>query len=361
MSIPVLPLKHPGSRIYFFDNAKFWLISIVVVVHFLPGPTFSPQLSYDNHPLQTLQLFLFMFVMQSFAFVSGFFSKDVLTKANIQKLFLLLVIPYVIVTVIQKGVAGQYVPGFLLTPPPVMWYLLALFIWRIALVVVLQIRRPILIFLSILIAISVGYETQVASFLSLSRMFVFFPFFLMGHLYGEKLLNIEFKYQRAVGVVIFALFFMAIWNYFPIKPVTLAMRESYSALGTDNYSGSLIRLSLMVLSGILSFAFFLLIPKKETCFSDLGTRSFYAYMLHPIIVLGLLTAHIYDHPPLWLLYSLIPLAFICTVMLSSTWSEKIFGYVLFPKIAKKLFVVDKETDVRTKTNYTKSTGSSFSA
>jgi fucose 4-O-acetylase-like acetyltransferase len=337
-------MKNPDSRIYFYDNAKFWLIFIVLFVHFLPGTIASSPLDNVSHPLHTLRLFLFMFVMQAFAFVSGFFSKGELSKAYIQKLFITLVIPYIIVTVIQKVLAGQYVPGFLLTPTPIMWYLVALFMWRIALVVALQIRRPILIFLSFLIAITVGYSTEVGTFLTLSRMFVFFPFFLLGYLYGEKLLNVEFKYQKAVGIAIFALFFIVIWNYFPIATGTLAMRESYSSLGVDNYSGSLIRLSLLVLACILSFAFFLLIPKKETYFSDFGARSFFAYMLHPLIILGLLTFHIKDHPPLWFLYSLIPFAFICTMILSSKWSEKIFSYILYPKIVKKLFVVDKETD-----------------
>ncbi len=323
-------------RIYWYDNAKFWLITLVVVAHFLPGPTFAPILAYNNHFLQTVEIIIFMFVMQAFVFISGAFSKDTLTNEYLQKSIMQLIVPYVIIGTIAKIIAGQYTPGYLLEPPPIMWYLIALFVWRLALVVVKQFRWPII--LSIFCALAVGYESKVESFFSLSRIFTFFPFFLLGHFYGDKMLQIQFKYQRIVGISVFIIAFLAIWNYFPITPLWLLMNTSYVALGADGFSGVFIRLSLMIVSFILAFAFFLIMTKQKTKVSEWGTRSIYVYILHPFIVLGFLKLGFYDNPPLVLQLMLIPLSLLCAIILSSKLIEKIFSTILFPSFIKKLFV-----------------------
>lgn len=325
-----------SKRIYWFDNAKFWLVTIVVIVHFLPGPTFSPKLSYANHYLQTIEIVLFLFVMQSFVFISGFFSKDELTAEYIQKSLMQLIVPYIIIATLAKLVAAQYTSGYLLDPPPVMWYLPALFFWRIILVVFKQFRWPILI--SLICAVAIGYEERVGYFLTLSRIVTFLPFFLLGHFYGKQLPKIQFKYQAAIGLVMFALTFILVWKYFTLDPTWLEMGDSYNALGAHGISGAFIRTSQIIIALVLSFSFFTLIPKKKTIFSELGTRSIFVYILHIIIVFIFLKAGVYNNPSLVTQTLLIPLALIISLILSSKLVEKVFQPLLFPEFAKKLFV-----------------------
>lgn len=337
--------KDFSSRIYWLDNAKFILITAVILAHFLPGPNknFIPQLSYDNYFFQTVEVILFLFMMQAFSFISGLLSRAELTADYIQKSFFQLMIPYfIIATLLELFSNNEVSPSYLLIAPPVMWYLLALFIWRIALPVALQIRYPLSILIAFAVAIGVGSETNIGEVLSLSRVFNFFPFFLLGHLYGKKLISLHFKYQTLFGLMIFVGAFLACWFYFPYQKISvgvLELRDPYNLLGMDKLSGAITRLIIILVSLILTFAFFLLVPKKETFYSSLGTRSIYAYILHVFITAGLYASGIYNNPSITTQFILIPGAAILTsFILCSRWVEGIFSYIIYPEIAKKIFV-----------------------
>lgn len=69
-----------------------------------------------------------------------------------------------------------------------LWYLMALIIWNILIPFVEtdSPRKKVCIFTgSVLLALAVGYDDNVGYYLSLSRVIVFFPFFLAGF-YGRK-------------------------------------------------------------------------------------------------------------------------------------------------------------------------------
>lgn len=338
MSSPTLtsPVR---NRMYILDNAKFLLITGVLLMHFLAGNVESPKLPYHSPFFQSIEIFLFLFVMQSFVFVSGYFSKGELTPEYIQKSLMQLIVPYIILATFDKILGGKYYKGYLLEPPPVLWYLLALFFWRIFLVVLKQIKTKYCILLSLICAIYVGYDNNVSFFLTLSRTFCFFPFFLLGHFYGENIINLNFKYQKLVGFVfLIMIFFVILWKYSNVNPKWLEMSFSYDSLGATGYSGAIIRFSLIVLSAIASLSFFMLVPKNKTVFSELGTRSIYAYVLHPYIILGLLVYGISTHLSVIFLILVIPFSVLCSVILSSKLTEKIFKPILFPKVVKKIFV-----------------------
>lgn len=91
-----------------------------------------------------------------------------------------------------KGVLAGYSPQELLTlPAPMLWYLLALIVWRSIYYLVDKIRRPIaldwgILLVLIVLGLVVGFNGNFGRTFSLSRMTVFLPFFWLGTLMQGK-------------------------------------------------------------------------------------------------------------------------------------------------------------------------------
>lgn len=323
------------GRIYFFDNCKFIFIIIIVIIHFVPAGSLSPQLSYNNHLLQTLENFLFAFIMQAFVFISGYFSKSFYTKEDYKKLLNQLMLPYVILCTIVYVTVPEFTTSFLLDPPPVIWYLPALFAWRMLLPVSLAFRTPILI--AIIVALAVGLENKIGLFMTLSRIFTFYPFFLCGFFYGKDLLIIKekLKYPIFWGSSILLIAFIVIY-FLPIKPLWLLMADSYSVLGVSPLEGITIRFCQIITSFILIFAMFLLIPVREVFYSVMGTRSIYPFLLHPFVVLFLLKVGFFENVGSIKQYFLILIAFIVAFILSTEGIKKLFDPILYPKLISRI-------------------------
>ncbi|CAM4392342.1 MAG: hypothetical protein LEGION0398_MBIBDBAK_01158 [Legionellaceae bacterium] len=322
-------------RIYWLDNTKFWLISCVVLIHFLSGDSLSPSLNYSNPILQTSVNLILMFCMQLFSFLSGFFTKDRVAEDSIKNNFLLLIVPYIILSAIAKIIANKYTNGFLLDPPPVLWYLPALFIWRTALILFKQIRYSI--FIAIICSLAVGYEDRVGYFLSLSRIINFFPFFLLGYFYGNRIFQVNLEYFRLFSLLIFIFAYILTFKYFNFNSLLLELSHSYVKLGFSGFEGLLLRFFQMIVAVILGAAFIFLMSKKETVCSKLGTNSMYPYILHPIVILAFIHCGYYESINLLQQYSLIPISFIVTFLLSTNKVAVISNAIIHPKCVKLLF------------------------
>ena len=175
MKVKIMSTK---SRNYFLDNYKALLIILVVIGHFIEP-------CYSNTPfLMILKWIIFSFHMPAFIFISGYFSKKTMT---FEKLIQKLVIPYLVyemlyyllyVFVIHKD-TGLY----LNRPKFSLWYLMALFFWRIATPYIKKI--PGSIFVSITAGLLIGFS-QLGNFFSIPRTLFFYPFFLAGYYFQES-------------------------------------------------------------------------------------------------------------------------------------------------------------------------------
>ena len=129
-----------------------------------------------DHDFSTcLHLFLF----------SGYLSKK---PQNVLKNFKNLLIPYVLgytLTWYSQIWLGRSVDYEILRPTgSVMWYILALFIYRLTIEALGKIR--FIVPLSILFALWAGTRSEFTTFLSSSRIVVFFPFFVAGYLWKSE-------------------------------------------------------------------------------------------------------------------------------------------------------------------------------
>lgn len=117
--------------------------------------------------------------------------------------------------------------------------------------------------LSVLIALGAGFNEQIGYALSLSRTFYFFPFFLIGHLYGRPIFKFLDKYRWGAG----PLFLGAVGVVFWWSMIGLPHDVLY---GSKSYAL------------VAAIAFILVIPKKSGFLAYLGERLF------PLMLLGFL-------------------------------------------------------------------------
>ena len=160
------------------DNLKGILIVLVVVGHFLElcmGEGFS----------RYLYILIYFFHMPLFVYCSGYFAKCSGIGERILKKMLF---PYVIFQMLyilfERFVLKNDMEMQFSKPYWILWYLVALMVWTILLPVVAtdsRKKQAMLLALAVIAALAAGYDSGVGRSMSLSRIIVYFPFFLLGY------------------------------------------------------------------------------------------------------------------------------------------------------------------------------------
>ncbi len=160
------------------DNLKGILIVLVVLGHFLElcmGKGFS----------RYLYILIYFFHMPLFVYCSGYFAKC--TKVG-ERILKRLLIPYVIFQMLyilfERVVLKNDLEMQFSKPYWILWYLFAMIVWTILLPVVStdSRKKQVLIFImAVAAALLAGYDNGVGRSMSLSRIIVYFPFFLLGY------------------------------------------------------------------------------------------------------------------------------------------------------------------------------------
>lgn len=266
-------------RNYFFDNYKAFLIFLVLVGHFIePCHTNSPVLNI-------LKWVIFSFHMPAFIFISGYFSKK---EMPLERLLQKLAVPYFVfellyyllyVFVIHKD-TGLY----LNRPKFSLWYLMALFFWRIATPYFRKI--PGNLFIAFTAGILIGFS-HLGNFFSIPRTLFFYPFFLAGYYFREE----WFVFLKKNGPKLFAglaaltAALLAVTEGLNLKlsPLIFYGRYAYDETGAAGWSGVLVRLMCYGISFLALFALCSLIPGKKHFFSILGMRTMPIYLFHGLV------------------------------------------------------------------------------
>jgi fucose 4-O-acetylase-like acetyltransferase len=273
------------NRSQYFDNAKLILIFLVVFGHVI-----SPLKGNDNI-LFTLYTIIFLFHMPAFVFISGFFSKGYRKKGFLLKSIKKVLMPYLIFQVIYS--VFYYYNGDeaklkidLLQPHWTLWFLLSLFCWNLLLIVFGRLRWYGLV-IAVAIGIGSGYFDQIGGYLSLSRTFVFFPYFLLGFLLKkEHIENLaKAKFSIPLGLVIISMTMVILGVSFPKDAVSwLLGSESYAGMGNVSVWDGFIRAGQYALTLIVTFGFLALVPEEGFKLTVIGQRTLYVYLLHGFII-----------------------------------------------------------------------------
>lgn len=313
------------DRLFLLDNIKGILIFLVVLGH-------SLELYRTDHLIvQILYMFIYLFHMPAFVFISGYFSKDVdKCRSTAFKSFF---IPFILFNTLWSLITVILTQDFsrfsFITPGWALWYLLSMFFWRLFLKDLVKLR--FILPISFFIGLGAGIFGEFNSMLSLSRTLVFFPFFLLGYFtHEERLLSLK-KPSRFCSIVILlsAVIFSTLASYYNILPVEfLYGSDSFYSHTLPIWIGVLSRLFLYVVGLCFIFALPNIVTAKETFFSKVGKNTFSIYILHTYL-LALIFVVNYFIPLLWVRLLVCFLASILiTSCLSTNYIKSKFDYFL---------------------------------
>ena len=285
-------IPRPRRRVPFWDNARFACIVLVVLGHGIQ------RLIYDSDIAYAFYLSFYAFHMPAFAIISGYFSKAAPpTRRQMVRVITDILLPYLIFELLWSLtkwlVEGQGSPN-ITQPSWTLWFLLALGIFRLVLPYLALLRWPLL--WAMAISVGVGYIANVDSTFSLSRTLGLLFFFTLGWWLREhdivrrfQLIDYRPWWLRAAAVAILAFWGYACWQWLDVW-VAIDLRhwffyeDSYTDLGGEQWWAGGFRIGLMGLALLLSAAFFILLPRRNTWWTHLGQYTMYVYLLHSFVL-----------------------------------------------------------------------------
>lgn len=324
------------ERVSLWDNARFLLIFLVVLGHF------SAYFTKGSLNMKRLFLLIYFFHMPAFVFISGLFSKNTVNHKRYRRVFeyfLIYLFIRMFLFVTKTLSSGQVGEISLFPSTGVSWYIFALGVFTLITICLKNLDRKYFMVFSIVLACFAGYDSNIAKEFALSRIIVYYPFFLAGYYMDQEKLvtTLKKKHITAVSAVVFAIFAFFIYRYinriYWVRPL-LTGQNPFVNLGQYYKYGMFLRLAYYLVVFILIFCLISLIPQKNSIFTVWGQRSLQVYALHfgfcYLIFGNLRLDRILDRMfsgHKWIL----PAAFLVTVFLSLKFWEKILNFFVKPK------------------------------
>ena len=266
-----------------FDNAKMALIILVVIGHswtLLPADNGLDSWTYD---------FLYAWHIPAFVIVTGYLSKSFeWTRKRMWSLFTTVAVPYVIFEGVyawfRHEVGGVEFERLWANPHWPMWYLSALFFWR--LMTPIFKRMPGKVVVAVAISLVAGLYSN--DILDNARVFGLLPFFVLGlKMHDGHWSLLRTRRARWYGfAVLIGLFVLARFSGSWLETEWFYYRTRYDALDPNNLRAITIRMSLLLTGLVGAFAFFAVVPRTKTWFSTLGGATLVVYLFHGFVVLG---------------------------------------------------------------------------
>lgn len=338
------------NRNYLIDNSKGLLIFLVVLGHSLEF------IRKDYEVARLLYVFIYEFHMPVFVFISGYLSKNVEkgrrnAVRNFLTPFLLFNIIWNLITLVGPlFLRGEFteLPSeqafSFFTPGWALWYIFAMFLWKILLPDLLKFKN--IFILSIIAGIFVKLSGEFGSYMALSRTITFAPFFLAGYYSSEEKLKRFRKFTRfnilnkvpsililIIGVLI-ALIFV---NYSNIADEFFWADRSYSNFNIEIFTGILLYIAVYIIGFAFVYVFINLMPENQTFLSKIGKNTLSVYFLHTYFIGSILGLTSLMSSNLGKLLALIVGSLIVTFILSRDCVVRFFNKFL-DKFNRLLFI-----------------------
>ena len=292
---------------YLIDNLKVLLIFLVVFNHII-----AFNLVKVDIVVRYIWYAITIFHMPAFIFVSGYLSKK---PQNVFKNVKNLLIPYILgysLTWYTQIWLGKSTAYELLRPTgTVMWYVLALFIYRLTIEGLGKIRFAVP--LSIAVALWAGTRAEFSTFLSASRIVVFFPFFVAGYLWKSDYITAVRKFKGK-------------WVLVPISGILLVGIPNYMI--TNN------------ISFIIIYTLLALIPDIKLPITYIGRHTMGIYFFHYPILIIMNGLYLLMIPQMNNVWALLGVSFLFLLVLGSLPVDLLYTGVL-NLIAFVLFKTNK--------------------
>lgn len=286
--------KRPTARDPLLDNARYWMMLLVVVGHFL-----TPLVELDD--ARGLYRWIYLFHMPVFILISGYTSRNYTgTPREVRRMVSTLVIPYLLVEMgleaFEAWLADEPLTWHVLEPNWLTWFIAALFVWRLTTPIWRAIRWPI----PIAIACSlIGGLATVSDVLAIPQIIGFLPFYVIGmqlrreHFDRLRTWKIQLPSIAALGIAAYVCLmepkeWVISWLYW---------RDGYSEkpLYATPLDGMENRAALLVIGLLLTAAVLSVVPRGRHWYSGMGQRTLYCYLLHGFVILLLTYYGAFDY------------------------------------------------------------------
>jgi fucose 4-O-acetylase-like acetyltransferase len=276
------PAETPATgRDPWFDNIKMTLVVLVVIGH---AWTLLPSLTAVNW----LYNFLYAWHIPAFVIITGYLSRSFTwTRPRLWSLVTTVAVPYVLfegaLAWFRHHFGHVHFQHLWADPHWPMWYLSALFFWRLMTPLLLRVPAKVVV----AIGLSVVAGLWAGDLFDMARIFGLLPFFVLGLKMHEghwNLLRTGRARVIAVGVLV-ALFVLARFTHTLIPSEWLYYRSRYDVLDHDLLRAFTIRTVLLVVGLCGAYAVFALIPRGRGWFTALGSATLVVYLCHGFFVL----------------------------------------------------------------------------
>lgn len=317
------------ARDPWLDNAKFALITLVVVGH-------SVGLVLVDETNLQVYTWIYLFHMPAFVMVSGYLSRSFTwDRDHLVGLTSTLLLPYLVFEAAMfswREHLGQGQTGTVwLDPHWGMWYLVVLAMWRLA----TPLLRRHWVWLPLSVPLSLWAGTWELTLLDIPKAFAMLPFFLVGlHARPAWLPLLGRWWARVAAVaVLVALWQVAgeidVWA----RVAFLWWDRSYATLGYADAESARIRLRLLGLGLVGALAVLALVPRRTNVLTGLGAATLVVYLFHGFGLRWLESSDLIDwtpdHPWLALVVAASG-AISLTLLLASPWVSRWLRWAVDP-------------------------------
>lgn len=311
------------KRITYFDNAKGILIIFIVLAHVL-----SLCSNYYNYSDDFFK-FATLFMLQGFFIISAYFSRKSKKSKwkRIKSLLKTYLIWQTIITIYYAFILHiiDFNVNYLI-PRYTLWFLITMMTYTLTDFILEKVNYKIMIPLSFIIGLISGFIPIFGETLSLSRSFVFFPFYVLG--YYSKDLDLFNKIKQSKikkSTIIISIIILIVTLCFDDILSIKILKGKYNYFDIDSITpiiAFLQRLLFYGLSLIVTTSFLNLVQVKESFLTKLGRNTLYIYLTQGMILKTFITEKI-----------LLNNEFLGTIIL---FSLACILTILFTKIIKKI-------------------------
>lgn len=282
-----------NKRIDWVDFLKGLGILLVLLGHFT-----EPFIG-EYKILKVLFVFIYSFHMPLFCLLSGLVIKRIKLD-KIKKYILIYLFSQVIYAIFRilflnyNFSLKSFIIGILF-PFWHLWYLEALIIWNISLILIqkMNINKFVAFILSIILSLVSGY---IAVPLSLQRSISFYPFFLFGYLYKDFILRkVDNRNNKILFVNTFIIALIFLLKVYFLDSINLESLFEYASYKVGNYSIE-DRLIFTILGLYLSYAISLLAAiHRSKKITRLSEYSFSIYIFHALVFFTLKQLNVHQY------------------------------------------------------------------
>lgn len=270
------------TRDHRLDRAKGILIFTVVLGHLLArtGP-------WDDEVLSAPMYLIYSFHMPAFVFLAGVTAKSTRLPERVLTFLVLLftVLPLLWGWMWLVGLDPDY---SFLTPFWYSWFLLSMACWIITVPFIERFPRTILV-TSVVVGLFGGILPLLDTELSASRSMIFWPFFVIGKLYGKQILNWAGS-LRIWQKLFFTAAALGTIGYFYLDEVDhhwLYGSLNFAHFGVSIPEGVGLRLIVNIGSVLMTLMLLMWVGEKDNLIAKIGRHSLAVYVIHGFVVRGL--------------------------------------------------------------------------